>query len=67
MAEQNGISVDTFDCPILRHAATYGEPDPMIIKAIIYVESRFQFDATGCPNLPCGIPDGWSEEECSCM
>lgn len=67
VAEQTGVSVDAFDCPILEHAAALGMPDPMIIKAMIYVESRFQFDAVACPNLPCGIPAGWTEEECYCF
>ncbi len=40
-AQQTGVSVDAFDCPILEWAAKYNEPDPMIFKAIIYVESRF--------------------------
>jgi hypothetical protein len=51
----------------LEQAAAYGKPDPMIVKAIIYVECRFQYDATGCPNLPCGIPSGRTEPECYCF
>jgi hypothetical protein len=38
---QTGVSVDSFDCPILQWSLHYNEPDPMIFKAIIYVESRF--------------------------
>lgn len=66
VAEQTGVSVDVADCSILKWAAEYGEPDPMIIKAMIYGESRFDYAATGCPNLPCGIPDGWTEAESYC-
>jgi hypothetical protein len=50
----NGLSVDIDDCPILDFTAKYNEPDAMIFKAIIYVESRFQYDAVGCTgNGPC--------------
>lgn len=66
VAEQTGVSADVADCPILKNAAKYGEPDPMLIKAIIYGESRFDFDATACSNLPCGTPPGWSMEESYC-
>jgi len=66
VAEQTGVSVDIADCSILKWAADYGEPDPMIIKAMIYGESRFDYAATGCPNLPCGTPDGWTEQESRC-
>src|SRR5262245_16507027 len=38
---QTGVSADAYDCEILNWTAADGEPDPMIIKAIIYVESRF--------------------------
>ena len=64
---QNGLSVDLFDCQILQWAATYKEPDPMIFKAIIYVESRFDDTSVACPNLPCGTPNGWSTNECGCF
>ncbi len=66
VAEQTGVSADIADCSILKWAAEYGEPDPMIIKAMIYGESRFDYAATGCPNLPCGTPDGWTEGESYC-
>jgi len=66
VAEQTGVAVDVADCSILKWAAEYDEPDPMIIKAMIYGESRFDYAATGCPNLPCGIPDGWTEAEAHC-
>src|SRR4051812_50119030 len=65
-AVQTGVSVDAFDCPILAWSAHYNEPDPMIFKAIIYVESRFDNKSVACPNLPCGTPDGWSTDESGC-
>ena len=66
VAQQTGVSADIADCSILGWAAQYAEPDPMIIKAMIYGESRFDYAATGCPNLPCGIPSGWTEAEGHC-
>lgn len=66
VAEQTGVSADIADCAILKWAAEYGEPDPMIVKAMIYGESRFDYASTGCPNLPCGTPDGWTEAESHC-
>jgi hypothetical protein len=66
VAMQTGVSADIADCAILKWTAQYGEPDPMIVKAMIYGESRFDYAANGCPNLPCGIPDGWSEDEAHC-
>jgi len=59
--------VDLFDCPILEWAAHDDEPDPMIFKAIIYVESRFVDTAAACPNLPCGTPSGWTTQESGCL
>jgi len=66
VAEQTGVSVDAFDCSILSWAAYYNEPDPMIFKAIIYVESRFDTTATACSNDPCGTPSGWTTAESGC-
>ena len=65
-AVQTGVSVDAFDCQILEWTARYGEPDPMVFKAIIYVESRFDDTAVACPNLPCGTPSGWTAAESGC-
>ena len=65
-AQQTGVSVDAFDCPILEWAAKYGEPDPMIFKAIIYVESRFDDTSVACANDPCGTPKGWTTAESGC-
>jgi hypothetical protein len=66
-AEQTGVSADFADCSILKWTAYYKEPDPMIVKAMIYGESRFDYAADGCTNLPCGVPDGWSDEEAHCF
>ena len=64
----NGNSVDSDDCPILEFTAKYGEPDAMIFKAIIYVESRFQYDAVGCTsNSGCCPQWGWAGAECGCL
>ncbi|HEY1695804.1 MAG TPA: transglycosylase SLT domain-containing protein [Polyangiaceae bacterium] len=65
-AQQTGVSVDAFDCPILAWTAKYAEPDPMIFKAIIYVESRFDDTSVACPNMPCGTPSGWTTAESGC-
>jgi len=64
----NGNSVDMYDCPILTFTAKYNEPDAMVFKAIIYVESRFQYDAVGCMgNSGCCPQRNWSGEECGCL
>ncbi len=64
----NGNSVDTYDCPILEYTAEYDEPDAMIFKAMLYVESRFQYDAVGCTdNGPCCPEIGWTAAECACL
>jgi hypothetical protein len=65
-AQQTGVSVDAFDCQILKWTAQAAEPDPMIFKAIIYVESRFDATSVACPNLPCGTPNGWTAAESGC-
>ncbi|MFO0738301.1 MAG: transglycosylase SLT domain-containing protein [Labilithrix sp.] len=66
VAKQTGVNVDAFDCAILAATAKYHEPDPMIFKAIIYVESRFDRTSVACPNLPCNQPAGWTNEESRC-
>lgn len=66
-AQQTGVSVDAFDCQLLEFTNTYGEPDPMVFKAIMYVESRFDQTSVGCTNLPCGQPTGWSVQEAGCL
>ena len=64
----NGNSVDVYDCTILTYTAKYNEPDAMIFKAIIYVESRFQFDAVGCTgNSGCCPQRDWRANECACL
>jgi hypothetical protein len=66
VAQQTGVSVDAFDCQILEATAANKEPDAMIFKALIYVESRFDQLSAGCPNMPCGMPAGWSSAETGC-
>jgi hypothetical protein len=67
VAMQTGVSVDAFDCSVLTWTAHYAEPDPMIFKAIMYVESRFDNTSVACPNMPCGVPSGWNAQtECGC-
>jgi hypothetical protein len=64
----NGNSVDMYDCAVLTFAAKYKEPDAMVFKAIIYVESRFQFDSVGCTgNSGCCPQSNWMPEECACL
>jgi hypothetical protein len=65
-AQQTGVSVDAFDCPILTWTAKYEEPDAMIFKAIIYVESKFDDTEVACSNDPCGTPSGWTAAESGC-
>jgi Transglycosylase SLT domain len=67
VAQQTGVSVDAFDCEILKWSAAYGEADPMIFKAIIYVECRFDQTSVACTNLPCGQPAGWTTQEAGCL
>lgn len=59
-------NVDSFDCTVLHFADKYEEPDAMIFKAIIRIESHFKIEAIGCA-APCGIPEGWSAEEARCL
>lgn len=66
VAMQTGVSVDAFDCAVLKWTAKYNEPDPMIFKAIMYVESRFDQTSVACPNMPCGTPSGWTAAEAGC-
>jgi hypothetical protein len=63
---QTGVSVDAFDCQVLQWSAKYKEPDPMIFKAIMYVESRFDDTSVACSNDPCGVPTGWTTAESGC-
>jgi len=67
VAQQTGVSVDAFDCSVLKWSAQYDEPDPMIFKAVMYVESRFDNTSVACPNNPCGTPSGWSSNETGCF
>lgn len=66
VAKQTGVSADAFDCEILQATAKHAEPDPMIFKAIMYLESRFDAASVACPNRPCGQPPGWTDAESRC-
>jgi hypothetical protein len=61
------VSVDAFDCPVLTWTAHYDEPDAMVFKAIMYVESRFDDTAVACSNDPCNVPAGWTVAESGCF
>jgi soluble lytic murein transglycosylase-like protein len=39
----------------------------MIIKSILYVESRFDRLSVACPNHPCAVPSGWTADESGCF
>lgn len=67
VAKQTGVSVDAFDCAVLEASARHGEPDPMLFKAVMYGESRFDQFSVGCTNNPCGVPSGWSASETGCF
>jgi len=67
VAQQTGVSADAFDCEVLAASAKYAEPDPMLFKAVIYGESRFDYGSIGCTNLPCGMPAGWTVDESGCL
>ena len=56
VAKQTGVSVDAFDCAILKWSASYKEPDPMIFKVIIYVESQPPPSPTPSPTTPSPTP-----------
>src|SRR2546423_13468404 len=53
---------DLFDCDILGATADAVEPDPMIFKAEIALESNFAVFATS-PDSPCGVKIDWSSSE----
>jgi len=67
VAQQTGVSADSFDCDVIAAADKYDEPDPMLFKAVMYAESRFDYAAIGCTNLPCGMPSGWTVAESGCL
>jgi hypothetical protein len=54
---------DLYDCEILKATAEASEPDPMIFKAEIELESAYDRFATSA-DAPCGIRSGWSDAEC---
>jgi len=56
------VSIDAYDCQILALAAEASEPDPMIFKAQVALESNFQVFAVS-PDSPCRSPAGWTDME----
>jgi hypothetical protein len=56
------MGTDAYDCTLLALAQMYGDPDPMMAKAQIAVESGFNVLATS-PDSPCGSPQGWTDAE----
>jgi hypothetical protein len=56
------VSLDAYDCNILALTAAAAEPDAMIFKAQVALESNFQvFAISG--DSPCGIKAGWTDME----
>lgn len=53
---------DAYDCLILDLTEAAGEPDPMIFKAQVGLESNFTVYAVS-PDHPCRIPAGWTVDE----
>ena len=53
---------DAYDCQILSLAQTAAEPDPMIFKAQVALESNFDIEAIS-PDAPCGTKAGWTVDE----
>jgi hypothetical protein len=53
---------DLYDCQILALTKAGNEPDPMIFKAQVSLESGFDVIAIS-PDSPCPIPSGWTEAE----
>jgi hypothetical protein len=55
-------SHDAYDCLLLDLARAANEPDPMVFKAQIDLESSFTLYAVS-PDKPCGVPAGWTADE----
>jgi hypothetical protein len=53
---------DVHDCLILDQARAASEPDPMVFKAQVSLESNFNVFAVS-PDSPCAIPSGWTDAE----
>jgi hypothetical protein len=56
------MQTDAYDCTLIALAQMYGDPDPMMAKAQMQVESGFNVLATS-PDSPCGDPSGWTDAE----
>ena len=50
---------DQFDSYIINVSNHYGITDMLMVKALIMQESFFD-SFTISPDIPCGIPDGWT-------
>jgi peptidoglycan/xylan/chitin deacetylase (PgdA/CDA1 family) len=66
-AERDFISTgnpvyDQFDSYIINASRQYGITDVLLVKSMILQESNFDIFAVS-PDIPCGVPDGWTEEE----
>src|SRR5258706_306171 len=55
-------SRDAYVCQFLEHTVAANEPDPMIFKAQIDLESNFDVFAVS-PDPPCGVKAGWTIDE----
>jgi hypothetical protein len=53
---------DAYDCQILQLTTAAAEPDPMIFKAQVSLESNFDILAIS-PDSPCGTKTGWTDAE----
>jgi soluble lytic murein transglycosylase-like protein len=53
---------DQFDSYIINASNHYGITDMLMVKALIMQESFFD-SFTISPDIPCGIPDGWTARE----
>jgi hypothetical protein len=55
-------SQDAYDCALLQLAPAMSEPDPMIFKAQMSLESGFNVFAIS-PDMPCAPKPGWTADE----
>jgi hypothetical protein len=53
---------DAYDCQILSLTMAAGEPDAMIFKAQVSLESNFEVISIS-HDMPCPIPSGWTLDE----
>jgi hypothetical protein len=60
--ETGNPEYDAYDSFIRNSVATESWPDAMMIKAMVYQESSFEWDAISSDS-PCGRPSGWTDAE----